>query len=88
MRKVAKLLSALFVLALCLSLAHFVLIPAFFKIKEPFFQTPIELKREVVDIEDLPVRNDSYGDGGFGAKRRGGRKHKGLDLAAKIKSNV
>ena len=39
-------------------------------------------------IESLPIRNDAYGEGHFGAKRRGDRTHKGLDLAAEIKTPV
>ncbi|MFH1380765.1 MAG: M23 family metallopeptidase [Candidatus Omnitrophota bacterium] len=59
-----------------------VLLPFVYKLKEPFFIMPIETKNEI------PIRNDDYGDGYFGAKRRGGRIHKGLDLAAKLKSPV
>jgi len=34
------------------------------------------------------VRNDAYGEGHFGAKRKGGRVHKGIDLSAPLKSPV
>ena len=36
----------------------------------------------------IEIRNDRYGNGHFGAKRRGGRTHKGIDLLASLKSNV
>ncbi len=34
--------------------------------------------------EDIVIRNDPIGEGHFGARRRGGRKHKGVDLEAPI----
>ena len=37
---------------------------------------------------EIPIRNDVYGDGHFGARRRGGRLHKGLDIYAPLNSNV
>lgn len=36
----------------------------------------------------LVIRNDSYGDGYFGAPRSGRRKHAGLDFAAPVGANV
>ena len=36
----------------------------------------------------LILRNDSYGDGHFGAKRSGGRRHNGIDFLAEIKTPV
>jgi murein DD-endopeptidase MepM/ murein hydrolase activator NlpD len=57
------------------------LFPFVYKIKEPYFAMPIR-------AGGLLIRNDSYGDGAFGAKRENKRLHKGLDLAAKIKSPV
>lgn len=39
-------------------------------------------------IGEIPIRNDSYGDGHFGARRRGGRAHKGLDIYAPLNSEV
>jgi len=39
----------------------------------------------LVPIEDeIKIRSDMYGDGSFGARRNGGRKHNGIDLLAKI----
>ena len=34
--------------------------------------------------EDIIIRNDDIGEGDFGTRRRGGRKHKGIDLEAPI----
>ena len=65
-----------------------ILFPLFYEIKEPFFVIPIHLTEGSVITKDLLIRNDDYGDGQFGAKRRGGRLHKGLDLKAKIKTPV
>jgi len=62
--------------------------PKFFAIKEPFFNMPIDISYSVLNIEDLPIRNDDYGDGEFHAKRKGGRKHLGLDLEAGVGSPV
>ncbi|MFH1791824.1 MAG: M23 family metallopeptidase [Candidatus Omnitrophota bacterium] len=36
----------------------------------------------------VAIRNDNYGEGYFGAKRRGGRKHSGLDIACEIGDSV
>lgn len=35
-----------------------------------------------------PIRKDVYGNGHFGASRRGGRRHKGLDISAALSSKV
>jgi murein DD-endopeptidase MepM/ murein hydrolase activator NlpD len=37
---------------------------------------------------NILIRNDSMGEGHFGAKRRGGRKHKGVDLSASVGTPV
>ncbi len=57
-----------------------VLVPLFYRIKEPSFLTPLD--------SELVVRNDVYGEGAFGAKRNNGRTHDGVDLAAKLKTTV
>ena len=36
----------------------------------------------------IPIRNDRFGEGHFGAKRRGGRKHLGIDIKAAIATPV
>lgn len=36
----------------------------------------------------LLIRDDSYGDGHFGAKRSGGRLHKGIDFSADVETPV
>ena len=38
--------------------------------------------------DKVPIRKDTYGDGHFGAPRRGGRTHKGLDISAPLYSEV
>lgn len=42
-----------------------------------------------INIEgDIPIRRDAFGRGEFGARRNGGRTHKGLDILAKIGTPV
>ena len=53
---------------------------AIFKFSEPYFRYPV--KGQAV------IRNDSYGDGEFGAKRNGGRTHNGIDILAPIGAPV
>ena len=80
-----------FVLTLAVILLYFVpgfFIPFIYKIKEPHFIVPIEFDSTLRASEVLPIRRDAYGDGEFGAKRKNGRRHLGLDLAAKLKSPV
>ena len=38
--------------------------------------------------DEVPIRNDNYGDGSFGASRSGGRSHKGLDINSPLQSEV
>lgn len=64
------------------------LFPVVYKIKEPFFAMPVQTNGKIDDTRDLPVRNDTYGMGEFGARRKNGRKHLALDLAAKMQSPV
>lgn len=64
------------------------LFPFVYGIKEPFFAMPIQIHKKVAGPGGLPVRSDAYGHGHFGAKRKAGRKHTGLDMAAKLESPV
>ena len=68
--------------------AQNILFPLVYRIKEPLFAMPIELKRSVNSSKALPIRNDGQGDGAFAAKRSGNRIHLGLDLASEIDSPV
>jgi len=72
---------------LCLPLL--LLIPAvptislkLFQWREPWYRTPLERP------DPLQIRQDPYGLGHFGAHRSGGRRHRGLDLAASIGTPV
>ena len=49
---------------------------------EEEFISPIKSK------SGITIRNDSRGDGHFGAPRRGGRSHKGIDIYAPIGAKV
>lgn len=51
----------------------------YYKWKEPYFATPLDLKGEVLEL-----RNDYWGEGYFGAKRNNGRRHRGIDIKADI----
>jgi len=64
------------------------LFPFVYRLKEPSFVMPIAIDSKTLSPGELPLRNDQHGQGAFGAKRKGGRKHAGLDLAAKMKSPV
>lgn len=43
-----------------------------------YFLSPIEYRDRIM------IRKDNLGDGEFGSKRKGSRKHKGVDLLAKV----
>lgn len=52
-----------------------------FHVMEPKFICP-------VDTGEAKIRNDGWGEGGFGAKRNGGRLHLGIDLQAPVGTPV
>lgn len=52
-----------------------------FHLMEPKFVLPVA-------TSEAKIRSDDYGDGTFGAKRRGGRLHLGIDLAAPVGTPV
>lgn len=56
-----------------------------FQTREPYYKTPIRL-----NSLNLPIRNDAYGKGFFGASRgtNGHRRHKGLDILAPLSTPV
>jgi len=56
---------------------------AIYKIREPYFVNPIRL-----ESKKIAIRNDALGDGEFGAKRRNGRSHSGLDIEAPLGTPV
>jgi len=47
-----------------------------------YFLCPVEYERQII------IRNDQWGEGHFGARRSGGRKHNGIDLYAEIGAPV
>lgn len=55
---------------------------ALYKIKERYFICPVKVGSKMI------VRNDSRGDGDFGAKRRNGRSHSGIDIMASVGTPV
>lgn len=56
---------------------------AIYKIKEPHFRCPLK-----VEYSKLVIRSDARGGGDFGAKRRNGRSHSGIDILAPIGAPV
>lgn len=74
---------------LCLALPLALLIPAYpslelwwFQWREPTYTVPLQMGGPLV------IRKDAYGSGLFGARRSGGRSHKGIDLAAPLETPV
>lgn len=53
------------------------------KIREPYFGYPIK-----TGPGRYVIRNDAMGDGEFGAKRRNGRSHAGIDIQAPVGTPV
>jgi len=72
------LLAALFII---FGLHYFNKFGGYF-IDKKFFISPIEYSN------NIPIREDAFGDGDFGAKRSGRRLHLGVDILAKIGTPV
>ena len=49
-----------------------------------YYRDTVYFCRPVSYTDDIPIRNDGYGDGHFGARRKGGRSHKGFDILGKV----
>ncbi|UCD54884.1 MAG: M23 family metallopeptidase [Candidatus Omnitrophota bacterium] len=81
MKNAVKLFLAICFVGISLFVIQNFLFPLVYTIKEPLFAMPIRAER-------LPIRNDAHGNGEFGAKRKNGRMHNGVDLAAGINSPV
>ena len=56
---------------------------AIYKVTEPYFACPVKTA-----AKEIVVRNDALGEGDFGAKRRNGRSHSGIDIKAAVGTPV
>lgn len=56
---------------------------ACYKLREPYFSCPVKAKPG-----KLIIRSDAMGEGDFGARRRNGRSHSGIDIQAPIGTPV
>lgn len=56
---------------------------ALYRLREPYYKCPVK-----VYAQKVPIRNDSWGDGEFGAKRRNGHTHSGIDIEAMVGTEV
>ena len=88
MKNLGRAFLLILFLALVGSFIQNSLIPFIYSIKEPYFTIPIDVFMRDGTQDNFSIRNDAYGDGVFGAKRNGGRSHKGVDLQARINSSV
>jgi len=62
-------------------------IASFYILDNIYYRDSVEFLRPI-DAETLRIRNDSYGEGHFGAKRKNGRRHTGLDILAPVGTPV
>lgn len=69
--------------ALCIVVCYQPVWVALYKIKEPYFKCPIR-----GELQKVIIRNDLRGNGDFGAKRKNGRSHSGIDILAKVGTPV
>lgn len=75
---------------LCIAIIFLIwpyLFKIYYSIKEPKFLFPV-----LYSIDNLqnqtPIRHDGFGNGEFGAKRKGNRTHSGIDILAKVGTPV
>ncbi|MFH1594597.1 MAG: M23 family metallopeptidase [Candidatus Omnitrophota bacterium] len=88
MRRTLKAIAVLCLIVLVILYIKNHLFPFCIRIKEPFFAIPVQLSEDDKIALEIPIRNDKYGEGGFGAKRRGGRTHNGIDILAEMRRPV
>ena len=74
-------LSTVIVTALAVIMLYRPVSLVIYKLREPYFKYPIKTSSAV-------IRNDGWGSGEFGAKRKNGRVHTGIDMAAPVGTTV
>lgn len=72
-----------FVTAIIIIIFYHPLSLVIYKIREPYFKCPIK-----IESKSIIIRNDLLGEGDFGAKRRNGRLHSGVDILAPVGTPV
>ncbi|MFH1778938.1 MAG: M23 family metallopeptidase [Candidatus Omnitrophota bacterium] len=80
MKRIKKIILVIAVIFLVVFLYRPVSI-LIFHLREPKFLCPI-------DSVGIKIRSDGYGSGEFGAKRSGGKLHLGIDIQAKVGTQV
>lgn len=80
---IRPILIAVIITATAVSLLYDKTAVTFYKITEPYFGYPIK-----GPADKIVIRNDAFGEGDFGSKRRGGRTHSGIDILAAIGTPV
>ena len=74
-------LSSVIVTAVAVAMLYKPVSLAVYKLREPYFKHPLK-------ASSIVVRNDGWGGGEFGAKRRNGRVHTGIDMVAPVGTAV
>ncbi|MBU2540408.1 MAG: M23 family metallopeptidase [Candidatus Omnitrophica bacterium] len=65
-----------------------VLLALFFAFNELYFLDRVAFVSPLAKDIELVIRDDSYGNGHFGARRKGGLKHRGIDFSASVGTPV
>lgn len=70
-----------------LSLFTAFILSSYYIIDNTYYKDAIEFLQPL-ELDDLHIRKDRFGDGSFGSERKNGRIHKGLDILAPLGTPV